>query len=528
MEMSWSQPYASKRSPVMARNVVATSQPLGAQAGLRMLAMGGNAVDAAIATAIAMTVLEPTSNGIGSDAFAIVWDGQHLHGFNGSGRSPAALTPERFAGKKVVGPYGWDAVTVPGCVDTWVRLSERFGRLKFEQLFAPAIEYAGNGYALTPIIAAGFAPSAKVYAEFSEWNRVFMPGGTLPKPGDILKLPDHARTLEEIAKTRGESFYRGELARKIATASREDGGVMSELDLASHMGAWVEPVSQEYHGVRLHELPPNGQGLAALIALGILRHRDVKQYAVDSVDSIHLQAEAMKLAFAEVLKHVADPAHMKVKVEQLLDEGKLKELAERIDMKKAVVPKASIVPDQGTVYLTAADERGMMVSYIQSNFLGFGSGVVVPGTGIALQNRGHCFVLEEGHVNRVGPAKRPYHTIIPAFVTREGAPLMSFGVMGGHMQPQGHVQMMVRLFDYGQNPQAASDAVRWQVNELWELALEEGFAKEVAEELRARGHAEEKKIKLGIYGGFQGIMRMESGWYLAGSDHRKDGQAVGY
>jgi gamma-glutamyltranspeptidase/glutathione hydrolase len=513
--------------PVLARNVVATSQPLAAQAGLRMLLQGGNAADAALAAAITLTVVEPTSNGIGSDAFALVWDGQSLHGFNGSGRSPRAWTPERFAGLSHMPAWGWEAVTVPGAVDAWVQLSEKFGRLPFADLFAPAIDYAHKGFVVSPLTAARWSVAPELYREYPDFGRTFLPAGRAPLAGELFCCPDQARTLKLIAESRGASFYRGELAHRIVNCARSGGGVMALEDLADHHGQWVPPISIQYRGVHLHEIPPNGQGLAALIALGILREFDLCQYPVDSADSIHLQVEAMKIALAEAYRHIADPNAMAVGPEAFLTKKFLKNRSREIKLDQAARPESKIGADQGTVYLTAADDSGMLVSFIQSNYLGFGSGIVVPETGISMQNRGYGFVLEPGHPNCAAGGKRPFHTIIPGFVTVDGRPLMSFGVMGGSMQAQGHVQMMVRIFDYGQNPQTASDAPRWNVDENFRLALEPGFSPAVVNELKDRGQIIIEDPPHYIFGGAQLIYCLEKG-YCAASDHRKDGQAVGY
>jgi gamma-glutamyltranspeptidase/glutathione hydrolase len=527
MPFAWDFPYPSQRMPVLARNVVATSQPLAAQAGLRMLLRGGNAVDAALAAAIALTVVEPTSNGIGSDAFAIVWDGRALLGLNSSGRSPQALTPERFAGRSSLPTLGWDAVTVPGAVAAWSALSARFGALGFAELFEPAIHYAEAGFPVSPITAARWQEAHARYPDFPEILRAFFPGGRAPHAGEVFRCPDQARTLATIAGSSGEDFYRGSLARAIADCAAAAGGLMTADDLAAHRADWVEPVALDYRGVRLHEIPPNGQGIAALIALGILRRLDPGRFAPDSADSLHLQIEAMKRAFAEAFRHVADVDSMTVSPAELLDDGRLAALAAEVRPDRAAELGAARPAAGGTVYLTAADASGMMVSYIQSNYLGFGSGVVVPGTGIALQNRGLGFTLEPGHPNRVAGGKRPFHTIIPAFVTRAGRPLMSFGVMGAHMQPQGHVQMMVRIFDCGQNPQAACDAPRWHVAPDGSVQLEPGFPPETLHGLAQRGHRVTTGAPASLFGGGQLIHRLEDG-YLAASDRRKDGQAVGF
>ncbi len=519
-------PYPSQRMPVLARNIVATSQPLAAQAGLSMLKRGGNAVDAALATAITIAVVEPNNNGLGSDAFAIVWDGAELQGLNASGRSPAALTPEHFTGRDEMPELGWGPTTVPGAVSAWVKLSERFGKLPFGDLFESAIEYAEKGYQVSPITAARWHEAEETYRDCPDFAPVFLPGGCAPKAGETVYFKDHATTLKRIMETRGEAYYHGDIAEKIAAHASATGGLMTQEDLAGHQADWVSPVSQDFYGVTLHEIPPNGQGIAALIALGILNHRNIEQCPADSADSLHLQIEAMKLAFADTHRYVSDPAWMDLKPEDMLDSDYLAGRAGLIDLKKAKNPSYGIPPKGGTIYLTAADADGMMVSYIQSNYTSFGSGIVVPGTGIALQNRGLCFTLEEGHPNRVGGKKRPFHTIIPAFVTMDGRPVMSFGVMGGPMQPQGHVQMMIRMFVNGRNPQAASDAPRWQVIRGLDVAFEKGIKPDVLDELKGRGHCIEI-LEPRSFGGAQLIYRLENG-YCAGSDHRKDGQAVGF
>lgn len=530
--MDYGFPYSSQRMPVMARNIIATSQPLAAQAGLRMLLAGGNAVDAALAAAITLSVVEPTGNGIGSDAFAILWDGQSLHGLNASGRSPAALSPEHFGGKLPM--RGWDAVTVPGAVSAWVTLSEKFGKLPFESLFEPAIGYARDGFLVSPITAKAWSFAPDTFSGFAAFARGFLPGGRAPKPGELFRFPDQSQTLELIAASKGEAFYRGELAQAIAADAKANGGLLTEEDMSNHKADWVGTISKTYASkvrgdVALHEIPPNGQGLAALLMLGILTHHPVAQYPVDSADFLHVQIEAMKLAFADTYRYVSDPATMDVSVEALLNDTYLAERATRIDMTKAQDPDFGVPERGGTVYLTAADENGMMVSFIQSNYYGFGSGIVVPGTGISLQNRGAGFTLEKGHPNEVGGAKRPFHTIIPGLVTQNGQPLMSFGVMGGPMQPQGHAQMVVRMFDYGQNPQEASDAPRWRVMQGLEVAVEQGFKPDVLNDLESRGHVLHKaELSTDFsFGGAQLIYKTQGG-YIAGSDHRKDGQALGY
>ena len=525
---SWNFPYPSQRMPVLAKNVVATSQPLAAQAGLAMLAKGGNAVDAGLAAAITLTVVEPTSNGIGSDAFAILWDGQRLVGLNASGRSPAGWTPERFKDHKTMPTLGWESVTVPGCVSAWVTLSKRYGKLPFEDLFEAGIRYARESYMVSPVTAMSWANQAPERKRFSEFAWTFLPKDRAPRQGERFYCPQQAETLEDIAATRGESFYRGTLAERIALASTSDDGAMTAEDLAAHKCDWVDPIAVEYRGYQLHEMPPNGQGIAALIALGILRHFELASFPVDSADSLHLQIEAMKRALADTWANVTDPAAMTVTPEQMLDAGYLAERAKKIDMKRAEDHEAEMPRGGGTVYLTTADERGMMFSYIQSNYMGFGSGIVVPGTGISMQNRGAGFTLKKGHPNEVGPRKRPFQTIIPGFLTRDGQPVMSFGVMGGNMQAQGHLQMVTRLVDYNQNPQACSDGPRWIVNPDFTVSIEDAIPSGVKEELARRGHriVPTDRPMFG-FGGAQLIHRFEDG-YCAGSDHRKDGCAIGF
>lgn len=524
----WQFPYASYRKPILARNIVATSQPLAAQAGLRMLQQGGSAMDAALATAIALTVLEPVSNGIGSDAFAIVWDGEKLHGFNASGRSPAAWTPEFFKDHKTMPVRGWNTVTVPGCVSAWSTLSGRFGKLPFADLFEPAIAYARDGYMVSPTIAAQWAKQTQELQGQPGFKEAFMPKGRAPLPGEKFSFPDQANTLALIAESHGDAFYRGEIVRKIAAHAKQHGALMIAADFAAHLSDWVEPLAQDYRGYTLHELPPNGQGIAALMALGILQHFDVARYPVESADSVHLQIEAMKIAFADVYAYVSDPRTMTVRNDALLDPAYLAGRAKLIDMKRAQNFKHGTPPKGGTVYLTAADASGMMVSFIQSNYMGFGSGVVVPGTGVSLQNRAHTFTLQAGHPNQVGPAKRPFQTIIPGFVTKDGQPVMSFGVMGGSMQPQGHAQVMVRLADYGQNPQACADGPRYRVVEGLRVNVEPGFPKPTLAELERRGHQLEELAQGYLdFGSAQLIFKLEDG-YLGASDPRRDGQAVGF
>ena len=525
-QFNWEFPYGSQRMPIMARNIVATSQPLAAQVGLRMLQKGGNAADAAIATAIALTVVEPVMNGIGGDAFAIVWDGKELHGLNASGRSPAAWSFEHFSQYQSMPLLGWDSVTIPGAVSSWVELSNRFGHLPFEDLFEPAIEYAYNGFLVSPITAKVWSSAPKAYKDFPEFAAAFLPNSRAPKVGEKFEFKAQAKTLERIAETKGAAFYHGDLAEKIVAHAKATGGLITREDLASHQPHWVEIMSINYRGLTLHEIPPNGQGLAALLMLGILENWNFQDYPLDSADSLHLQVEAMKLAFADTYRYVSDPSSTDIDYTDFLNRDYLSQRAKLISLDKAQDPDYGIPQHGDTVYLTTADANGMMVSFIQSNFAGFGSGIVVPDTGISLQDRGACFSLERGHPNQVEGGKRPFHTIIPAFVTKDDQALMSFGVMGGAMQPQGHAQIMIRMFDYDQNPQAAMDAPRWRVFKNREVAFEPGFKPEVLEDLRNRRHRI-RSVAEGSFGGGQLIYKLADG-YCGASDLRKDGQAVGF
>lgn len=515
--------YPSWHHPVAAENMVATSQPLAAQAGLDMLRRGGNAADAAIAAAITLTIVEPTSNGIGSDAFALIHDGQQLHGLNASGRSPAAWTLEYFAGHKHMPQFGWDAVTVPGAVQSWIDVSRRFGRLAYSELFEPAIHYARDGFAVGPRTAWHWQHDPpRYYSDFADFAEHFLPA---PAAGERVMRPDAATTLEMIKVSEGESFYRGELAQRMAAAARDGGGALSEDDLANHQNDWVTPVTQPYRDAELHEIPPNGQGLAALIALGILNYFDAPP--LDSSEGFHLHIEAMKIGLAAAADHIADPASMHYTTADLLAATSLARAAASIGSEASALPPHALPSSPDTVYLSAADSDGMMVSFIQSNYYGFGSGIVVPGTGIALQNRGFGFSLDPNHANCVAPRKRPFHTIIPAFATRNGQPWCSFGVMGGPIQAQGHVQMMVRLVDYAQDPQTASDAPRWQILDDYSVLLEPSFPSEAARALSDKGHAVRYADDHHAFGGAQLIMRTPGG-YCGGSDHRKEGQVCGF
>ena len=534
----WTRSYPSQRSPVFARNVVSTSHPLGAQAGLRMLQNGGNAVDAAIAAAAMMTIVEPCSNGLGSDAFCILWDGQKIHGLNASGPAPQAWTPDYFTRKygadaKTPPKRGWDSVSVPGAVGAWMALSQRFGKLPFADLLAPAIEVAERGYAV-PVVVQHKWTAAAALTEINDqpgFARTFLPHGRAPHVGERFAMPEAALTLKLIAQSKGEAFYRGEVAEAIAAYAREHGGALTAADLAAYQPEWVETITRDYRGHTLHEIPPNGQGIAALIALGILEKFDVASLPVDGVASQHLQIEAMKLAFADVYKYVAEPRSMRLTPAQMLDDNYLSARARLIDPKRAQDFGPGHAPKGGTIYLTAADESGMMVSFIQSNYMGFGSGVVVPKYGVSLQNRGHGFTLDRTSDNLVGPGKRPFQTIIPAFLTRDGQPVMSFGVMGGDMQPQGHLQTLVRMLDYRQHPQAACDAPRWRWN-AGIVNAETGFDAATSSALQAMGHIVQPfNDSYQDYGAGQFIWRLGAPaveGYAAASDPRRDGQAAGF
>lgn len=545
--------YPSIRLPVFARNVVSTSHPLAAQAGLHMLRHGGNAVDAAVATAAVMTVVEPVSNGLGSDAFALVWDGQQLHGLNASGRSPQAWTAAYFTARLGLGALtppkrGIDSVTVPGAVSGWVALSERFGRLPFEALMQPAIEVAERGYAVPPVVQGKWAAVVQELQGQPGFAEAFLPKGRAPQVGELFRFPAAARGLRAIAATRGRAFYEGEIAQALVRFSATHGGALTEADLAAHQPEWVAPLAHGYRGHTLHEIPPNGQGIAALIALGLLEHFDLSALPVDGPECQHLQIEAMKLAFADVYRYVAEPGAMEVSPEQMLDPAYLARRARLIDPRRASQPQAGSPADPhrqgGTIYLTAADEQGMMVSFIQSNYMGFGSGCVEPSFGISLQNRGHGFALPANPLNpanRVAPGKRPFHTIIPAFLTRpvtgsDGQvrvePVMSFGVMGANMQPQGHVQTLVRLLDHGQSLQAACDAPRWRFNTGLSINVEASMAATTVQGLSDLGHRMEViNDSYQDFGAGQFIWRLgdpASEGYVAASDPRRDGLAAGW
>lgn len=522
-------PYSSQRRLIFGKSgAVATSQPLATLAGMEMFLAGGNAVDAAIAMAITLTVVEPTANGIGSDSFAIVWDGK-LHGLNASGKSPQNLPLEAFTGLNSLPELGWLTVTVPGSISAWYSLWEKWGKLPFEQLFTPAIRYAENGFPVASVTAQAWKRQEDIYLpltapEYQPFKSLFFPHNRAPKTGEIWGSLSHAKTLREIANTGGESFYRGKLAEMITNFAADTGGYLREKDLATHQPLWQNPISTPYRNLRLWEMPPNGQGIAALMALNILKEFNLGEYPRDSSETFHRQIEAMKLAFADVYHHVTDPDFMKVGVNELLNEDYGKKRQQLINYH--AIPLANPgLPRGGTVYLATADQN-LMVSFIQSNYQGFGSGILIPETGIALQNRGAGFTLESGHPNQIAANKRPFHTIIPGFITEDNQPLGPMGVMGAPMQPQGHLQMVVNLADYQINPQSALDAPRWRFLQGNRVLLERGVPPEIAQDLRTRGHQVEIAPDF-MFGKGQIIFR-DKGVLIAASEPRADGLALGF
>lgn len=525
-----SYPYPSARRVVIGqRGAVATSQPLATLAGMEMLWAGGNAVDAAIAMAIALTVVEPTSNGIGSDAFAIVWDGK-LHGLNASGRSPESLTTDAFAGMAQVPALGWLSVTVPGAVSAWQQLSQRWGKLPFEQLFEPAIRYAAEGFPVSPVTAQAWKQAEAIYLpltepEFQPFKATFFPGDRAPAAGEIWGSEAHAKTLQAIASSGGASFYQGRLAEQMTNFAADTGGWLTSADLAAHCADWVEPISTNYHQMTVWEIPPNTQGIATLMALDILEGLDLSKYPRESPQSYHLQIEAMKLAFADVHRHIADQNFLQVAVEHLLDKAYAAERRMLIQ-EQAISLAQPGLPRGGTVYLAASDSE-LMVSLIQSNYMGFGSGVLIPGTGIALQNRATGFSLKAGHPNQVGPAKRPFHTIIPGFLTQDNRPVGPFGVMGGSMQPQGHLQVVANLTDYRMNPQAALDAPRWRFIQGKTVLLEQTVPRHIALALAEWGHDIQLSAEGGMFGRGQMVLRQDN-TFVAASEPRADGLALAW
>lgn len=522
-------PYASRRMTAYAKNgMVATSQPLAAEAGLSVLRKGGNAIDAAIATAVCLTVVEPTSNGIGGDAFALIWTNGQLFGLNASGPAPQLLTLQILekAGHQDMPSYGWFPVTVPGAPAAWAELSARFGKLPLTDVMAPAIKYAEQGYPVSPIVGKNWESAFGRYAhdfkdeQFSHWFKTFAPHGRAPRIGELWSSQDHARTLQSIAETKARSFYSGDIADKIDQFSKKHGGLLRKDDLGTYSPEWVTPISINYRGYEVWEIPPNGHGLVALMALNSLKGFELD--SKESADSYHRQIEALKMAFADGKKYIADPSQMKVSIEDLLSDKYAFERRKLIG-ERALQPEPGYLPKGGTVYLATADSEGNMVSFIQSNYMGFGSGLVVPETGISLHNRGNNFSLDPSHANCLQPGKRPYHTIIPGFLTKDRQAVGPFGVMGGFMQPQGHVQVIMNTVDYHLNPQAALDAPRWQWINGKTIGIEYSFPESIALELASRGHDIRWSMDTASFGRGQIIWRTPDGILAGGTESRADG-----
>ena len=533
--------FASRSEVIGQHGMVATSHPLATQIGIDVLKKGGTAIDAAIAANIALGLMEPTGSGIGGDLFAIVWDAkeQKLFGLNASGPAPQSISLDYFKQQKLakIPPFGPLPVTVPGAVDGWVKLHEKFGNQSFASLFEPTIGYAKKGHPVTETIAYYLDRSKEIFKQYPNFSDVWMKDGETTGKGDIFKNPQLANTLEIIAEKGRAGFYEGEVAKTIADFIQAQGGFLTYEDLANFNSEWVEPVSTNYRGYDVWELPPNGQGMVALQILNILENFDVKKMGLFSSDYVHLFTEAKKLAFADRAKHYADPNFSKIPIDQLVSKSYAKERAALIDLAKAAQVDESGIPDGGdTIYLTAADQFGNMISLIQSNYRGMGSGMVPPGLGFMLQDRGELFSLEEDHANVIEGGKRPFHTIIPAFVTKDNKPYLSFGVMGGATQPQAHAQIIINLIDFGYNLQEAGDAPRLvhsgssqPTDEIMldggSLSLETGFGTAIEEALKEKGH--KLQYQKGIFGGYQAIM-IKDGVYFGASESRKDGQASGY
>jgi len=533
--------FASRSEVIGQHGMVATSHPLATQIGIDILKKGGTAIDAAIAANIALGLMEPTGSGIGGDLFAIVWDANEkkLFGLNASGPAPQSLSLDYFKDQNMtkIPPFGPLPVTVPGAVDGWVKLHEKFGNQSFSSLFQPTIEYARKGHPVSETIAYYLDRSKEIFKEYPNFSEVWMEDGETTGKGEIFKNPQLADTLEIIAENGRAGFYEGEVAKTISEFIQGQGGFLTYEDLANFNSEWVDPVSTNYRGYDVWELPPNGQGVVALQILNILENFDLKEMGLFSSNYIHLFTEAKKLAFADRAKHYADPAFSEIPIKQLISKDYAKERAALIDKDKAALVDESGIPSGGdTIYLTAADKFGNMVSLIQSNYRGMGSGMVPPGLGFMLQDRGELFSLMDGHANVIEGGKRPFHTIIPAFVTKDGKPFISFGVMGGATQPQAHAQIVINLIDFGYNLQEAGDAPRIvhsgssqptdeKMLNGGSLSLEKGFGSQIEEELVEKGH--KIKYQKGIFGGYQAIMLRE-GVYFGASESRKDGQASGY
>jgi gamma-glutamyltranspeptidase/glutathione hydrolase len=537
-------PAFTTRSEVIAEHGMAcTSQPLATQVALDILKAGGNAIDAAIAANAMLGLVEPVSNGIGGDLFAIVWDAEskRLYGLNASGRSPKSLSIDYFRDKgyEKIPAFGPLPVSVPGCVDGWFELHDRFGNLEMKEILQATIDYARDGFPLSEIIAYYWAGNARSLSRYPNVSEVYMPGGKAPGKGEIFKNPYLASTLELISEGGRDAFYKGEIARTIDAFMKEQGGFLSYEDMATHSSEWVEPVSSNYRGYDVWELPPNGQGIAALQILNILEGFDIAAMGFGSSEYIHHFVEAKKLAFEDRARYYADPAFNKLPVEELISKEYAAKRREEINPHRASRNLDAGEMEHGnTIYMTVADSQGNMISLIQSNFRGMGSGMCPPGLGFILQDRGELFTLEEGHYNVYEPGKRPFHTIIPAFITKDGSPYMSFGVMGGSMQPQGHAQIVINMVDFGMNLQEAGDAPRirhdgssqptgTRMTDGGVVNLESGFSQESIRELMKRGHRVQNSN--GGFGGYQAILRNEkNGVYIGASESRKDGQAAGY
>lgn len=524
-------PFQSKRHTIFGRKgMVATSQPLAAQAGIEILQKGGNAIDAAIATAAALTVVEPTSNGIGGDAFALVWIKDELHGLNSSGPAPLSISAEavKKRGFEKMPVYGVVPVTVPGVPAAWAALSERFGKIPLVEVLQPAIRYAKEGFPLTPTLGKFWNKAYEKFKkeltseEYLSWFQTFAPKGRSPQIGELWKSSAHASTLQSIGETNARSFYQGELANKIDAFMKKYSGFLSKEDLANYKPEWVKPISTNYRGYDVWEIPPNGQGLVALMALNIFEKKaplPVWQHA----ETIHEQIEAMKLAFIDGKSLITEHEEMPVSIEQLLSESYAAKRSQDIT-NEASEPMPLDLAKSGTVYLAAADEEGNMVSYIQSNYMGFGSGIVIPETGISLQNRGSDFSLDETHPNFLKPGKRTYHTIIPGFLTKDGKAVGPFGVMGGYMQPQGHFQVVTNTVDYLLNPQATLDMPRWQWIEGKKVHVEPEFPNYLVQALSRKGHDIHITTDGSTFGRGQIIWRdSESGVLIGGTESRTDG-----
>lgn len=516
------------------KGMVATSQPLAAQAGLDILKKGGNAIDAAIATAACLTVVEPTSNGIGGDAFALVWVKGELHGLNASGPSPKSISIEKLKQKGIndIPKFGWTPVTVPGAPSAWATLSERFGKLSLTEVLAPAIEYAENGFPISPTLGKFWKAAAEQFKnvliddEFKHWFDTFTPNGKAPETGEVWRSEGHASTLKEIAETKAESFYRGKIADQIDSFSKQYGGFLRKEDLAAYQPEWVDPIGVDYRGYKVWEIPPNGQGIVTLMALNMLKGYEFT--GKEDVETYHKQIEAMKLAFTDGLKYVTEGRSMTTSADALLSNTYAEKRRQLIG-DQAINPEPGTPPKGGTVYLGTADEEGNMVSFIQSNYMGFGSGLVVPGTGIALQNRGHNFSMDPNHDNALEGGKKTFHTIIPGFLTKGDQPVGPFGVMGGFMQPQGHLQVVMNTVDFNLNPQAALDSPRWQWMEDKKVLVEPNFPNHIAQALARKGHHIKVAMDGGPFGRGQIIWRdHETGILAGGTESRTDGSVAAW